>query len=182
MTADEIKVEFERNKKLSPRAMRELTNLIASDDPFAAITVAADIGCVEVAGIIAKGLSSTDAMVRWNAAATLFTRFRAQRYINECLELAKNELDEVVRSVSLVGLGEFLPLTSDKSYRHAAARELLRVLDDQSEYPEIRCAAYEGILAGLGIAPSVRPPAGKLLDLLTDVDREKVQAFSQRFM
>lgn len=181
MSIDAVQSEFDRHGQLSRQAVIELQSLLLSDDPYGAITVAADTGCFEVSPQIAQCLTSSDPMVRWNAAATLFTRFRANQYATQCLELVEKEPDEIVKSVALVGLGELLPSVDDHDFQNGAAAVLLRVFNDQSEYPEVRCSAYEGILAAIGISPLERPPAGKLLDLVKEVDWKMIEKFVTRF-
>lgn len=181
MSIEAIRSEFDRRGQLSRQAVNELRSLLLSDDPYSAIAVAADSGCSEVSPQIAECLSSADPMVRWNAAATLFTRFRANQFANLCLDLVEKERDEVVRSVALVGLGELLLSTDDHEFKRRAAAEILSVFNDQSEYPEVRCSAYEGILAAMGTSPSERPPAGRLLDLTEEVDWSVIEEFVERF-
>ena len=181
MSVDDIQSEFNLHGKLSRRAVFELQSLLLSDDAYCAITVAADTGCSEVAPQVVQCLSSADPMIRWNAAATLFTRFRANQYAAQCLDLVEKEQDEIVRSVALVGLGELLPSMEDRDSQRRGASDLLTVFRNDSEYPEVRSAAYEGILAAVGIPPFDRPPAGKLLDLVEGIDWRIVEEFVSRF-
>src|SRR5206468_3383435 len=102
MSIGDIQSEFDQHGRLSRQAVTELQALLLSDDPYSAITVAADTGCFEVSPQIAECLTSPDPMVRWNAAATLFTRFRANQFASQCLDLVEKERDEMVRSVALV--------------------------------------------------------------------------------
>ena len=120
MSVDDIQSEFNLHGKLSRRAVFELQSLLLSDDAYCAITVAADTGCSEVAPQVVQCLSSADPMIRWNAAATLFTRFRANQYAAQCLDLVEKEQDEIVRSVALVGLGELLPSMEDRDSQRRA--------------------------------------------------------------
>lgn len=181
MSPENILTEFELHGRLSRRAVSELHTLLRSDDPFRAITVAADTGCLEVASQVAECLSSSDAMVRWNAAATLFTRFRCKNYARQCLDLALNDPDEIVRTICLVGIGEIITIIKNDDIVEEAAGQLLRVFYDENEYPEVRCAAYEGILAAMDILPLDRPPVDKLLDLNRDTDYQLVEGFRRRF-
>jgi HEAT repeat protein len=181
MSLESIQSEYDRHGQLPRIAVLELQSLLLSDDPYSAITVAADTACLELSPQIAKCLTSADPIVRWNAAATLFTRFRANQFANQCLDMVESERDEMVRSVALVGLGELLPSMDGHHYRRRAAADLLEVFNDPSEYPEVRCSAYEGILAAMGTSPLERPPAGKLLNLVEDVDRRIVEEFASRY-
>lgn len=120
-------------------------------------------------------------MVRWNAAAALFTRFRNKTYAVQCIELAENDEDTNVQSVALVGLGELLPFLDDNNRATEASKILLATFIDESKYLELRCSAYEGILAAMDVLPLDRPPATKMLDLSHDVDHALVERFKQRY-
>jgi hypothetical protein len=76
----------------------------------------------------------------------------------------------------LAGLGDLIPLVSPDLQRLLGAT-LLQVLSDDAELMEMRGAAYESILAALGVAPQNRPSAAKQIDLDTDVDKEQVGRF-----
>lgn len=183
MTITEIINEYNHNHRLSQRAVSGLRDQMDSD-PYTAITIAADTGCFDLAPDIAARLNSTDPMVRWAAAATLFTRFRDHKYLSDCVNLVRNDPSSIVRSVAIVGLGELLallPPVTDLSQRNLAVNLLLSILANQSEYSEIRSSAYEGILAAIGIHPRDRPSPGRLVRFPEDIAPHHLSAFLDRF-
>src|ERR1700677_673862 len=143
MNLEQIWQEYETNKRLSGKAMLALKAMLHGDDPYAAITLVGDTAAFQLAPEIASHLKSTDVMVRWNAAAVLFGRFRDVRYGSQCLELLKNETDTMVRGVGLSGAGEILPLLEDPPLQQELALILLHTFESESEYPEMRTASYE---------------------------------------
>ncbi|MCI0552498.1 MAG: HEAT repeat domain-containing protein, partial [Anaerolineae bacterium] len=94
---NEIETEFEVNGRLSKSAIEKLEQLILSDDPYSAITVATDCGIFALAPAIAQTISSQDPMVRWNAIGALLTRFRLSEYAELGFELVLTDPDEMVR-------------------------------------------------------------------------------------
>ena len=182
MTLQEIIEEYERNGRLSRRAVTKLRHGIRSDDPFSAITVAVDTGTQELAEAIADCLSSQDAMVRWNAAAALFTRLRLSQYADRCYEMAATDPDELVKNVCLVGAGELLPLVSDRTLRLKLAQLIHRVFTDESAFPEDRTAAYEAILAAQDVLPADRAPAGRIVQIPDDIDQVTVAEFRNSYL
>ena len=181
MTPADVEAEFDRTGRLSPRAISALRLALTSTNPYEAISVAADTWCIELSMEIAQCLSSTDTMTRWNAAATLFTRFKSKEHSDLCMFSANNEHDELVRVVALVGLGEILPLMENLEIQNSIASYLYKVFSDESLYPELRGAAYEGMLAAICVPVQDRPPANRLIAIAGDVDEELVDKFCGRF-
>jgi hypothetical protein len=181
MTIKDISEEYDSNGRLSRRAVGELRQMLLSNDPYEAISLTADLGCIELSAEIGNNLTSTDSMVRWIAAATLFTRFRKIDYIAQCFEMAKDESDEMVRSIALVGLGELLVFENRPLQKRQYARLLLDTLLDENQYPPFRSAAYEGILAAMDVSPADRFPATKLPDFSKDISLTILEAFKNRY-
>ena len=181
-TLDDIQVEFEITGRLSKSSIEKLKQLILSDDPYSAITVATDCGTFALAPVIAQATNSEDSMVRWNAIGALLTRFRLPEYADLGFEFALTEPDEMVRNIALVGLGEVLPDVKDNSLANAIAHYLIKVFQNEEEDILARGAAYDGILAALDVLPTSRPPANRPLDLIKDVDNEKIADFKKRYL
>jgi hypothetical protein len=178
MSAAEIGAEYHRNGRLSDKAMLSLRALLEeSDDPYAAITLAGDVGAFRLADDIVPHLASADSMVRWNAVGVLFTRFREVRFSRLCCELLDKESDTMVRGIALMGAGELLPIIEDQDLRQRLASKLLQTLDGDSEFPEMRDSAYLGIEAAVGLAPTERSPAGRTLDPKTDFRKAVLEEF-----
>lgn len=182
MSLTSIEDEFDLNGRISHRSVLELKTILESDDPYSAITLAVDTGTIRLADSIAKCLSSDDEMVRWNAAAGLFTRFRIADYAIQCLEMAMTDSSELVKNVCLVGSGELLPLVDDSSIRVRLASILDDAFTDETVDPERRTAAYEGMLAALDVLPVDRPDATKVLEIPEDTDPEIVKDFRTSFL
>jgi hypothetical protein len=175
--------EYEQHGRLLPDTIKRLIHTItSSNNPFDAISAAADTACFHAAEAVSRRLHDSDPMVRWIAAATLFTRFRNPRWFAECLDMAANETDTVVRSVCLVGVGELLPLVEDCKLRTKGAELLLKILSDESEFPEIRADAYEGILAALGVFPEDRPSVRDFSAYKKPGAERKIQEFESRYL
>lgn len=182
MSLNDIMQEYLSNGRLSRQAVGELRKLLASDNPYDAITAACDTGTCELSSAIAANLNSADDMVRWNAAASLFTRFRDKKYVRECINLATKDNDTNVRSIALVGLGELLPFIDEEDLRRLVSSILLSVLMDELTYAELRSSAYEGILAAMDVLPSERPSPSRLLNMSRDIDRSLVESFKNQYM
>lgn len=161
MNAEQIKDEYQRNGRISGRAMGSLRALLreSGGDPYTAITLAGDVGAFQVANDILPHPNSEDGMVRWNAAGVLFTRFRDARLAGLCLELLSRELDTMVRGILLVGAGELLPFLEDERLQKQLAARLLETVETEDEFPEMRGSAYLGIEAAVGLSPIERSPA-----------------------
>lgn len=182
MNPDEIWDEYQRDNRLSTRAMLALKKLLVEGaDPYSAITLAGDTAAFELAPLIAPYLKSPDVMVRWNAAAVLFTRFRDVQFAHHCLELLEREADTMVRGVTLSGIGELLPLLEDGKLRKLLANKLREVFEAVDELPEMRDDAYAGIEVAVGIPERDRTPADRRLDLQKDVRPEVITKFFDRY-
>ena len=182
MTAAEISDEYQRNGRISGKAMLSLRALLReSNDPYAAITLAGDVGAFQLADDIAPHIDSADSMVRWNAAGVLFTRFRDVRLSRLCLELLDRESDTLVRGIALMGAGELLPLLEDQELRQGLATKLLQVLDAEDEFPEMRGSAYLGIEAAVGLPPADRSPADRMLDPAKDFRQVVLDDFRRMY-
>lgn len=182
MNPEQIWHEYEKNGRLSGKAMLALKGLLReSDDPFDMITLAGDTAAFQLSHEIVPYLNSEDTMVRWNAAGVLFCRFRDVRFAHNCLDLLEHESDTMVRGIVLCGAGELLPLLEDTFLQKELARKLRRVFEDHDEFPEMRDSAYNGIEAAVGIPPLERAPANRLLDLATDAKPEVVAAFCHMY-
>lgn len=183
MTLQEIEEEYRQNGRISGQAIVSLRRqLRAAGDPYRAISVAGDCGAFPLSADIAVYLKHTDPMVRWNAASVLFNRFRIVALAAYCLEMAETEVDEVARGAAITGVGELLPLVDEPALRLRMATSLLRIFEQSTELTEMRGAAYEGIEAAMGIPPTRRVPASRLIDLERDVDRQLVAAYRQQFV
>jgi hypothetical protein len=182
MNAEQIRAEYQKNGRISGKAMTSLRALLReSDDPYAAITLTGDVGAFQLAEDIVPYLRSADSMLRWNAAAVLFTRFREVRLGRQCLELLNRELDTLVRGVALVGAGELLPLIENRLLQQQLASKLLKVMEAEDEFPEMRGSAYLGVEAAVGIPPTDRSPADRLLDPKKDFQQHVVNDFRSRY-
>jgi hypothetical protein len=179
---DDIVREFQRHGRISQRSIKKLRDALLSDDPFEAITVATDCCILELTPEIARCLDSSDEMIRWNAAGSIYTRFRLPRNIDKGIKLASSDESTMVRAIALCGLGEVLPIISDKALRQKIASLLLSTFQNQELFPELRNAAYDGILAAMDVLPLDRPPAGKLLNIETDVDHRTVEDFKNLYL
>ncbi len=177
MDLEDVKREYQVNGRISRRSIGILKELIRGDDPYSAITVAGDCAAFDASPEIGLCLDSEDSMVRWNAAGVLFTRFRQPDLGDRCLELAKSDPDTLVRAIALCGIGEILHKVTNFQLRAQMATTLLQSLNDASELPEFRGAAYEGILAAMDVLPLDRPSASRLFDPDKDLDEEIVQDF-----
>lgn len=182
MDLTSIEDEYERNGRISRQSASGLRIAVLASDPYSAITVAADTGAVELADAIAECLGSDDGMVRWNAAATLFTRFRTVTYADRCYELAVADPDSMVRSICLVGAGELLPLVTDEVLRARFAQLIDRVVNDESACPEDRSAAYEAMLAAQDVLPADRPTASKIIQIPEDTDESVLAGFRSTYL
>lgn len=174
--------EYENNGRLSRRSIQLLSDRLLSDDPYEAITVSTDCAAFELVPKIAKSLDSPDPMVRWNAVASLHTRFRVPDCIEKTLKMASEDEDTMVRAIALHGVGEMLPIIRDQSLRRKMASLLITTLDDAKLFNELRAAAYEGILAAMDVLPLDRPPATKPLNLERDVESTLVQQFKNCYL
>lgn len=182
MDLDHIANEYETNGRLSLRSIDRLRDLIRGQNPYSAITLAADCGVVAVSEEIANAVRSSEKMVRWNAVAALFTRFRNAEYGHLCLQAAKEDTDTMVRSIALCGLGEILPYVTDAQMRAEMAHVLHETLHDANQFGELRESAYEGILAAIDVLPTERPPATKRLKFPEDIDPESIAKFSKQYL
>ena len=160
------------------------------DDPYAIITLAGDTAAFQLAAEIVPHLSSTDPMVRWNAAGVLFTRLRDVHSAKLCADLLDRETDNMVLGIALAGAGELLPLLDDRELRDRLAQKLWLVFcgaaDGLSQAEEwikeqMRSDAYRGIEAAVGIPPLDRATATRDLDMATDIKQEVVNKFRQTY-
>ncbi len=176
--------EFDNNGKLSNITLSKLRNLILSDKKYSAISIAADCRAISLAPEIAKALKSDEVMVRWIAISTLLSRFRLGEYAKLGLEHAQNDSDEMVKGAAIAGLGEILPIITNRFQRKEIAKLLINLFESESDdqYIDYREDAYEGILAAMNISPLERPPANKSLDFDTDVDINIIMAFKQQYL
>jgi len=182
MNAEKIWHEYETNKRLSDKALLSLKALLyESSDPYSAITLAGDVAAVQLASEVATHLTSMDAMVRWNAAAVLFGRFRDVRYGRKCLDMLSQESDSIALGVVLSGAGELLPLLDDKDLKRELALKIYRVFCDSRQLPEIRTAAYEGIQAATGIPLRDRISATVILDVDNDANPDILNNYREMY-
>jgi len=182
MTPDDVWTEYQERGRLSGPSMARLREILRSgSDPYKAITVAGDCGAFALAEDIATHLRHPDAMVRWNAAGVLFTRFRIASLASRCLEMVDNEKDEIARGVAITGLGELLSIVTGLAQRRDMARRVLAILADPGELTEMRGAAYSAVEAALGLPTSARVPATRLIDLKNDIDAVLIDQFKAQF-
>src|SRR5581483_7136411 len=121
MPFQDIVQEYEANGRISQHSVDRLRTTIRSDDPFDAITVATDCAVFDLVPDIARCLDDSDSMVRWNAAGSLFTRFRIPLRVDKAFDLAMHDEDSTVRIIALCGLGELLPKLDRHQQREAAS-------------------------------------------------------------
>ena len=167
---------------LSREAVSALRAMLASEDPYSAITVVGDCQAHELANSLVELLQHPDTMARWNATSVLFSRLKKVEYVSECLRVSEADEDSIVKCAALAGLGEIAPSVEDPGERTQIGRRLLEVLEDGEELREVRGAAYEGVLAALEVPPLERPPASRLMDIERDVDGEAVEASRKRYL
>jgi hypothetical protein len=177
---EEIEAEYARNGRLSRRSIVDLRTLILDGDSYTAISTAADCGVFEAEEEIARSLDSEDPMVRWIAAATLFTRFRLSAFAGRCLEFAREDPDSMVRNISLSGLGELLPYVKDLSLKRSMAQFLLEVLNKSDDKVD-QAAAYNGILAAMDVLPADRPSPKALFEGKQPFDPKLVARFADAY-
>jgi len=182
MSLARLRDEFAERGWLTESAVKELRHLLRGSDPYSAITLVGDAKERRLAGDVAALLQAGDSMVRWNAANVLFTRLKDPTYFDQCLAMAQQDARLHVRAVALCGLGEVLPSLEISALRKRAASTLVKTLESVDEELGLREAAYEGILAGLGVPPPKRPPASRHLDLTEDVDPEMVRRFKGQYL
>jgi len=182
MTLEEIQDEYDRRGRLSNEALSELRRYLRSADPYTAITVTADCAATDLSDDLLACLESSDQMVRWNAAAALFTRFRSTEYVEACKGMAVGDQSSMVRAVALCGIGEVLPYIKSRGESGQLAALLLETFLQEKELPEVRAAAYEGMLAAQQVPPLERPPASRQLDMDRDVDSRIVNAFRAKWL
>jgi|YelNatPaOPRAMG01_1025707.scaffolds.fasta_scaffold223902_2 HEAT repeat protein len=182
MSLSSIWEEFEANGRLSQRSIHALREALHSANPYEAITVATDCGERELIPDILPCLDSPDPMVRWNAIASLYTRFRVPERLDTLLRLATEDEDTgVVRAIAITGIGETLPKVKDPHMRRKMAELLMSTFENSSLYEELRAAAYEGILAAVDVLPLDRPPANKPLDF-SKIDKKKLEEFREQYL
>jgi len=176
MTIDEIRRQYDRVGKLPVGAVDTLRELLRSSDPYAAITMVGDFKLADLAGCVGQCLTSDDPMIRWNAICVLTTRLRIAEYAEPILAQARSEEDEVVRGAALVGVGALMPLL-DGELKRRIGETLVSVLTDSADLPEMRSAAYEGILSALDVPIRNRPSAAEVLNFDHDVSDEVLAQF-----
>lgn len=182
MNLEDIISEYEANGRLSRRATERLRELTLGCDAYSAITVAADCGAFAVSPEIASALNANDEMVRWNAVAALFTRFRNFEYGHICLQLAKEDPSMMVRSMALCGLGEILFDVNNPRLRKDMASLLLETFNNKDEEQSLREAAYEGILAAMDVLPLDRPSLAARLEFPRDADQQIIFKFTEQYI
>jgi len=178
-----IAEEYLRDGKLSNSSLLKLRDAICNENKYSAISLAADCKASSLASEIAMALESDEEMVRWIAISTLLSRFKLKQYAQIGLHHAQYDTDEMVKGIAISGLGEILPLISNKSLSREISIFLINTFEKKptDEYIDYREDAYEAILAAMSISPLERPSANKHLDLDTDVDHNIVQSFKKLY-
>lgn len=181
---DTIAQEYENNGELSNSTLSNLRECILNEDPYSAISIAADCRAISLAPEIAKALESNEIMVRGIAISTLLSRFKLDQYAVLGLHHAQNDSDEMVKGAAISGLGEILPIIADKSISKNIASLLVNYFENEpdDQYIDYREDAYEGILAAMNISPLERPPANKALNFNTDIDTNLIKAFRKKYL
>jgi len=178
MSLSRIWEEFEANGRLSQRSIRELREALHSADPYDAITVATDCGERELVPDILLCLDSPDPMVRWNAIASIYTRFRVPERLDTLIRLATEEDSIMVRAVAIESIGQTLPKVKDPHLRRKMAELLMSTFENDEEQWD---SAYLGILAAVDVLPLDMPPANKPLDR-NQIDPTKLKEFREQYL
>lgn len=178
-TIEDIRRELDASGTLDSPSSEELRDLLNGEDPYQAITVVGDWGLSEFGVTVAACLESDDPMVRWNAVSVLTTRLKMPDFAERVLSHADSEEDELVRAAALSGVGSIWGRVESERLKAVMGGLLLEVLEDENELPEMRGAAYEGLLSALGVAPERRPSAAEVFDFESDVNEEEIERFRE---
>lgn len=183
MDFNKIKKEYDLRGYISEDSTKQLALILNSDqDPYRAINLAADCAAFSLAPKIAEYIESDDPMVRWSVIGTLLTRFRLKKYVKLGIECIRKDEDDMVKGISLCGVGEVLSDIEEaiESKEIASLLDSFFKLEKGDINPTLRDSAYEGILAAMSVPLQERPAANRLLKP-EDIDHDLIKRFRAKY-
>tara|TARA_R110002124_G_scaffold267198_2_gene434346 strand:- start:414 stop:965 length:552 start_codon:yes stop_codon:yes gene_type:complete len=169
------------NDKVKVESLKDLAWHIENDpDPLDAITMAADMRLKELGPSIARQLDNEDDYIREVAISSLLGRLCLADYAKKGLDTAINDPYESVRDIALFNLGEVINQVDDKELRYRIAAYIYQVLIDTENLEFYKGAAYNSMLASLGINILDRPRVEDL-DNNIDLDFTLIEQFKNKY-
>ncbi len=180
MNLEVIREELEINGRLSRKSIGLLRQMILSDNPFSAISLATDCALFSLAPEIAKCVNHETEIVRWMATSALLNRFRLVDHVDIGIYQAQYDPSTVVQGTAFTGIGEVLPDVKDKNKSRLIAELLLKEFED--DHACNRRDAYFGILSAMDILLTDQPSASKNLDYSRDINWQIIESFKEQYM
>lgn len=162
---NEIEQELVDNdfKVISKDSVNSLAWHLQNDkNPSEAIYLTADAGLKQLSSLLAKHLDHENEYVRERAVGCLIGRLFCAEYAEKALDMAMNDPESNVRTLSISSLGAVIE-KSDKQLQKKIGRFLLGIINglEAEKYDELdRESAYSSIINALEYPPSEWPEVG----------------------